>query len=378
VWRKPSERAVPPGRYFRRPATESVVHRAGRPRTTILAGPETRGHAHARTGHDPEGTPAGDGETAAPNSAGSMLTDRLSLATITAFDPAGGRGGTERRSCCPFCGTGKPIDAAHRSLSVNVVEGVFLCHRCGARGPLEDAARGWDFRTRRTGRDFARARRSGPAAPLHTPAPPEAALRVRNRLEGSVPIAGTIGEAYLRRRGLPGIGAAHDAKYHPAFFGRPAVVFAVRNERGAVVAVHGRMLDDRAPKAVTIGPKRLGIYATARDALQAGAFAVTEAPIDALSIAAVGVPAVALLGTTFPSWLRRRVLGKTILIATDADDAGEKAAAALRAALDPFGAHCVRVDFGAAKDANAYLCAYGEVRLIEHLLACERRSDTLR
>jgi hypothetical protein len=54
-----------------------------------------------------------------------------------------------------------------------------------------------------------------------------------------------------------------------------------------------------------------------------------------------------------------RVLGKTVLIATDADDAGEKAAVALRAALDPFGAECVRVDFGAAKDANAFLIEHG-------------------
>jgi DNA primase len=75
-----------------------------------------------------------------------------------------------------------------------------------------------------------------------------------------------------------------------------------------------------------------------------------------------------MLGTTFPTWLRRRVLGRTVLIATDADDAGEKAAAA-----DPFGAECVRVDFGAAKDANALLIEHGPVSLAERIIGSHHR-----
>jgi DNA primase len=300
------------------------------------------------------------------------VTARLSLAAITAFDPGGGRGTRERRSCCPFCGTGKPIDMAHRSLTVNVAEGVYVCHRCGAAGQLDDAPRGRAFKTARTARFRALARDLAPRPMQTTPDLAETASRVRERLSGSVPIAGSPGEAYLRRRGLADIGPEHDVKYHPAFFGRRAIVFAVRNELGAVVAVHGRMLDAGAPKALTIGPKRHGVYATSRDVLRDSlALAVVEAPLDALSVAAVGIPAIALLGTTFPTWLRRRVLGKSVLIATDDDAAGEKAADALRAALDPFGAHCVRVRFGADKDANAFLCAHGEERLIEHLLAAD-------
>ena len=65
------------------------------------------------------------------------------------------------------------------------------------------------------------------------------------------------------------------------------------NAAGQLVAVTGRHTDGRdAPKAHTGGLKSLGLFATP-GTLAADPLVITEAPIDALALAACGVPAVA-------------------------------------------------------------------------------------
>jgi len=73
-----------------------------------------------------------------------------------------------------------------------------------------------------------------------------------------------------------------------------------------------------------------------------------EAPIDALSLAVCGVPAVALCGCEgLPDWLRMRCAFQTVIAAFDADDPGDEATRVLR--LRPVG----------AKDWNAALLSRG-------------------
>ena len=62
----------------------------------------------------------------------------LTLQELEAFDPTAPDRGRERRFCCPLCGTGKRIDAAHRSLSLNTDTGAWHCHRCQAGGVLRE------------------------------------------------------------------------------------------------------------------------------------------------------------------------------------------------------------------------------------------------
>jgi hypothetical protein len=94
-----------------------------------------------------------------------------------------------------------------------------------------------------------------------------------------------------------------------------------------------------------------GALVTARRA-EAGPVAIVEAPLDAIALAQVGLPAVALFGASNrPAWLRRALAYRDCVIATDDDEAGNQAMESLRAWLD-LSPRKVRLLFGGAKDAS--------------------------
>lgn len=171
--------------------------------------------------------------------------------------------------------------------------------------------------------------------------------RLACALRGCAPIAQTPGEAYLRGRGLE---TFDDALYAPSWYRGcvrddghvsrglgPAAVFLVRDAAGEVVAAQGRLLEPLAPRAsdetplrmVTVGAVSGGVFATP-GAFEADTVAIVEAPIDALSLAQYGLPAIATCGTqNRPEWVRRALVAREVVIATDADLAGEQAAVEL-------------------------------------------------
>jgi hypothetical protein len=80
-----------------------------------------------------------------------------------------------------------------------------------------------------------------------------------------------------------------------------------------------------------------------------------------LALAAAGVPAVALIGTSCPDWLPAAVGLRACLIATDADEAGDACAARLLATLP--GARSLRLRPRSAKDWADKLVDLGVDRL---------------
>ena len=64
----------------------------------------------------------------------------MMLADIESFDPDPRVSGVYSKFQCnqPAC-EGKPHDALHKSLSVNMETGVWHCFRCSAHGVLDDA-----------------------------------------------------------------------------------------------------------------------------------------------------------------------------------------------------------------------------------------------
>ncbi len=183
---------------------------------------------------------------------------------------------------------------------------------------------------------------------------------LRSALRGREPLNGTPGASYLASRGLCAAAASvSDARFHPSWLGRgSAIVFAVRDLAGSVVAAQGRFLEpSMTPKAMTKGPVGLGVYATmgALDP-RAEVVAIVEAPLDALSLAVCELPAIALCGSTNrPAWLRRELAFRAVVLATDADAAGDAAAEDLRAWLN-LGTRCSRLVLPAGcKDANELL-----------------------
>lgn len=312
----------------------------------------------------------------------------LSLHELQCFDHnvAGlslGQGG-ERRCLCPLCGHSKPRDAAHRSLSLNTSTGLWRCHRCGENGKIRDA---WEERSPLPRRERARAGLAqafalpvapcevAPPSPAITPDKPPVELWKRD-LRGLRSLDDTRALTYLVGRGLSAdVAGAAGARFSSSFMGRPAIVFPLRDQSGVLRGAHARYVDGRdRPKARTLGDKRESLFATA------GAFSpvlpaliVTEAPLDALSLAHASYPALAVCGTEPPVWFHRLCAFRRVLLAFDADDAGERAADKLAPMLESFGARCERLapddDLGGVKDWNEALQTQGRDNLADWLAA---------
>ena len=306
------------------------------------------------------------------------MAEPLYLAQLEANDPRAPQG-IERRFCCPFCGDGKPRDGAHRSLNVNTQSGAFVCQRCKESGKLADF---WEERPTMKRRDFARQKlqRATALPTAATPPSEEAqieaqakAQRLTAQLESARPLEGTSGEKYLLGRGISvAVADAAGVQFCPDWMksekwrGCAAVIFSIRNRAGDIVAAQGREIGGAGK--FSLGPKSQGIFATA-GAFDAKRFIIAEAPIDALSLAVAGFPAVALCGTSGPDWLPKFCYRRRVLLAFDADDAGDDAAAALTSKLESFGATCERLRPENGKDWNEILNVSGSDEIKRQIAA---------
>jgi hypothetical protein len=138
------------------------------------------------------------------------------------------------------------------------------------------------------------------------------------------------GAQYLRSRGLdPDLAAATGIRSTSDWYGRPAVLFPLRDRAGELVAIQGRYTDNHSPKCRSTSGTGEAIF---RAGDPSGVVAIVEGPLDALALHSAGVPAIALIGATAPGWITRSLRG-SILLATDADERGDRAATEIRRAL---------------------------------------------
>jgi len=196
------------------------------------------------------------------------LCDFLSLAELEAFDrkAPGGRG-RRRRFCCPLCGDNKPLDANHRSLSVDTKTGGYRCWRCEGKGKLREFCGGAG-----TARIF-----------THTEPTKEATDdKWKKWLAFAQPIRSTQGAAYLKRRGVPlDVAEASGVKFgtwwrageHKA---EPfhAVIFPIKDASGKLVAACARAIVGADKR--TKGDKSQGVFLATPGALNARRIAITE------------------------------------------------------------------------------------------------------
>lgn len=303
----------------------------------------------------------------------------LSLRDLEHFDPHARAGGRERRFCCPYCGTTKPMNAEHRCLCVNVNSGLWNCKRCGAKGMLVEY---WLRRPQPPGPG----RHASAISQIFATAPPTISVPDATSVEGFhrqfqrvCPIADTPAEAYLASRDIPApFAQATDCWYTPGWGAiGAAVIFLIRDNVDTVIAATGRALCGHGKQ--TFGPKSLGVFTTP-GALNADPVALTEAPIDALSLAWIGLPALALCGSSgVPGWLASRLAqspqsgqSRTVLQAFDNDSAGEEAAVRVEAALYLVRSIRLRPEH---KDWNEDLMHGGAVGLrawLDRRLTCEQ------
>ncbi|MBS1789712.1 MAG: toprim domain-containing protein [Acidobacteria bacterium] len=144
-------------------------------------------------------------------------------------------------------------------------------------------------------------------------------------------------------------------RYSSRWYRRPAVLFPIRDQDGNLVAVSGRFIGKpSALKTMTGGIKRLGIFSTP-SALKSKVVAVVEGPMDALTLAFCHLPAVAMMGTSWPNWLPEAIVGKQVLITTDADTAGDEVAGRLTEVISGDALHLMRLWPPIGKDWNDVL-----------------------
>lgn len=316
----------------------------------------------------------------------------LSLAELDAYDPHEGQ-----RRLCPLCGDAKPRDSAHRSLSFDARSGLWKCFRCGESGLLKEF---WTEKapfpqSRQASRTRLRQAFGLPEAasvPVdEAPSPPSPVVEAPHdglswdeRWEQTKPLLGSEGERYLMRRGIAApVANAAGVRFAASWFGHASVVFPVRDLAGELVAAQGRAV--RGNAKLTAGPKRNGVFFAPapksttlpeNDAplavfgpLDAAlpAIIIVEAPIDALSLATCGFPAMALCGTSGPNWLHIACGLRRVLLAFDADEAGDRAAQETQPRLQSFGSRCERLVPENAKDWNEMLLACGRDHLCDWL-----------
>jgi hypothetical protein len=261
-----------------------------------------------------------------------MIQTVLTLAELRTADPLAQEREGETRFCCPLCGSGKPVDNAHRSLSANLKTGVWKCHRCEEGGVL------LEFRTERTEepRRFSRNDRARSElrqrTKLSTPIEirqidPEKDTKWRAYAKGSTPIVDTPAADYLASRQIPiDTAKAARVRYYANWYGHPAVLFPAYDHEGKLVATQGRFINGKTdPKTITGGPIGQGAFATS-GAWDSDLIIIAEAPIDALTLAAAGFPSIALCGKELRRWIIERCIRKNVALAFDSDPAGDQAA----------------------------------------------------
>lgn len=291
----------------------------------------------------------------------------LSESEMEACRPIHGEGGHVLRAFCPFHQSDK-----QRSLRVAVDSGRFSCYACGAWGYTEEkrverrqerfrmeirpgcglksrdqATSGPDLgsRSKEAGRGVRRAPMAPrPVAILPHRAPQpigEELAELVERYRTALP--GSIGERYLRWRGIPleiaqamcvGYAADGEWAHRDPQTGRPVrqwkhgrLVIPHTDPEGRVVNLYGRAIGtDAVPKALRhdhlAGPKG---YFNASDLVGGDEpVYVCEGPFDALSLLAAGVSrATAIFGVAGWRWEWARE-ARRLVFAFDADQAGSR------------------------------------------------------
>lgn len=123
------------------------------------------------------------------------------------------------------------------------------------------------------------------------------------RLARAAALAGTPGETYVERRGIPcGVAETAGVRFDADYDGRAALLVALCDRSGAAASLHGRYLQvvRGENKMLTIGPG--GGVVQMLGGWQAEPLILVEGLFDALSLAACGWPCVATVGRWAP-WL---------------------------------------------------------------------------
>lgn len=194
----------------------------------------------------------------------------------------------------------------------------------------------------------------------------------------SLPIAGTLAEAYLRARKISADLDAASLRYHPALFYReradlpsrrlPALVAAVTNHSGEITGVHRTFLDPMRKDKARVSSPRRSLGAILGHGVHFG-------KIDDVALVGEGIETVLSLKSALPEWPMVAALSaghlaawefpsglRRLIIGCDNDDAGQRAARRLKDRVQAVGVEArticsLRADFNSdlrAMSAEAF------------------------
>jgi hypothetical protein len=152
---------------------------------------------------------------------------------------------------------------------------------------------------------------------------PDTGLPAEQLFARAKPLAGTAGQDYVERRGIPvAVAAAAGLRFETDFGGRSAVLAAVRDDNDRLTAVHGRYLETvrSQNKMLTVGPGNGAI--SVLGGWRAHPLILVEGLFDALSLAVCGWSAVANIGR-WAAWLPDVCKRRTVWLAFDATKPAE-------------------------------------------------------
>lgn len=208
---------------------------------------------------------------------------------------------------------------------------------------------------------------------------PDTGLHPEKLFAHAKPLAGTAGQEYVERRGIPlAVAAAEGLRFEANFGGRSAVLAAVRDDNGRLTAVHGRYLETKRGqnKMLTVGPGNGAISVLA--GWRAQPLILVEGLFDALSLAACGWSAVATIGR-WAAWLPDVCARQIVWLAFDATKPAEIDVVRYKVRLH--GANLRRVlPPGRCKDWNTALRKRGAAGLsswLQQLLKDEPRGTEI-
>ena len=159
------------------------------------------------------------------------------------------------------------------------------------------------------------------------------------RIAHASPLAGTAGQVYVERRGVPlEVADAAGVLFDTNFGGRPAVVASLRDHRDTLVSVHGRYLHvvRGQNKMLTIGTG--GGTVSVMGGWHIEPLILVEGLFDALSLATCGWASVATIGRWAP-WLPEVTAGREVWLGFDASRPGESDVALYAARLSDADVH---------------------------------------
>ncbi len=206
------------------------------------------------------------------------------------------------------------------------------------------------------------------------PMRPDEVEELRAALTAVRRLQDTPGAEYLKGRGFDPVRAEElGTRWIPDHYGRPALCWGVKGPDGKTVALHGRHTDSGSPKCRTRGSLAGGVVwiPNVNAASDAPELALCEGPLDAMALHNTTCTAsVALCGTTLRPWLIDNLEGRRVLLAFDADEAGDRAACEWAEKLRKAGAEPFRLR-PPAKDWAEALETYGKERIRDHMPAPE-------